>query len=107
MKEMGWIKEMDPTPFLPLDELSQARFQVEQNAREIQFIEWNQMFTDRTTRKMAHADFLALAETRLAAAREAGDERQIGWYSNYLNIVENRTEYESELVRLTLEMSAI
>ncbi|MBQ9099727.1 MAG: hypothetical protein IJY50_09910 [Clostridia bacterium] len=107
MKEMGWIEEMDSAPFLPLDELSQARFQVEQNAREIQFIEWNQMFTDRTTRKMAHADFLALAAERLASARAAGDERQIGWYSNYLNIVENRTEYESELVRLTLEMSAL
>ena len=106
MRDMGWIREIDPTPFLPLREDNQARFNVEQNAREIEFIEWNLMYGERKKRKMAHADFLALAEQRLAAAKEAGDQRQIWWYSNYLNIVENKPEYEAELVRMTLEMAA-
>ena len=105
MRDMGWISEIDPTPFLPLSEQNQARFNAEQQAREIEFIEWNLMYTDRTQREMTHADFIALAESRLAAAKEANDQRQIGWYSNYLNIVEKRTKYENELVRLTLEMS--
>ncbi|MBQ8356788.1 MAG: hypothetical protein IJX39_03160 [Clostridia bacterium] len=104
MKEMGWIEEIDPTPFLPMSEAAQARFDVEQLSREIEFIEWNQMYKDRVSRKMTHADFIALAEERLAAATEAGDERKIKWYSNYLAIVENRTEYEDELVRRTLNM---
>lgn len=105
MRDMGWIKEIDPTPFLPLRAENQARFNVEQSAREIEFIEWNQMYGERKKRKMTHADFLALAEERLAAAKEAGDQRQIGWYGNYLNIVENKAEYEAELVRITLEMA--
>ncbi len=105
MRDMGWIKEITPTPFLPMSEEAQARFDVEQMAREIEFIEWNQMFSERRKRKMTHADFLALAESRLAAAREANDQRQIGWYSNYLNIVENKLEYEEELVRRTMEMA--
>ena len=105
MRDMEWIREIDPTPFLPLSAENQARFDVEQNAREIQFIEWNQMYTERMKRKMTHANFIALAESRLAAARETGNQREIGWYSNYLNIVENKPDYETELVRLTLTMS--
>lgn len=104
LRTLGIIDAYDPTPFLPMSELAQARYDSEQNLREIHFIEWNQMYHDRTTRKMTHADFLALAESRLKAAREKNDTRQINWYSNYLNIVENRLEYESELVRLTLDM---
>lgn len=105
MRDLGWIDEIDPTPFYPLTEEHQARFNVEQLAREIEFIEWNQMYGERKKRKMTHADFIALAEERLATAKEAGDQRQIGWYSNYLNIVENRLDYETELVRLTLKMA--
>jgi hypothetical protein len=55
---------------------------------------------------MTHADFIALAEERLAAAKKAENQREIWWYSNYLNIVENKPEYEAELVRMTLEMAA-
>ena len=55
---------------------------------------------------MTHADFIALAEQRLAAAKEADNQREIWWYSNYLNIVENKADYEKELVRITLEMAA-
>ena len=105
MRELGWITEIDPTPFLPLSEQQQARFDAEQNAREIEFIEWNQMYGERMKRKMTHADFITLAENRLAAAREAGNQREVGWYSNYLSIVENKLDYETELVRLTLTMS--
>ena len=104
LRTLGLVDAYDPTPFLPMSDLAQARFDNEQNFREIHFIEWNQMYHDRTARKMTHADFLALAESRLATAREKNDTRQIAWYSNYLNIVENRLEYESELVRLTLDM---
>ena len=102
LKTLGFIQELDPTPFLPLNERAQARFDAEQLLREIYFIEWNQMYKDRMSRKMTHADFIVLAEQRLAAAKEAGDARQVSWYSNYLAIVENRTEYESDLVHRTL-----
>lgn len=104
LSELGLIDRIDPTPFLPLRDLAQARFDAEQKLREIYFIEWNQMYGERMSRKMTHADFLSLAETRLAAARQKGDETKIKWYSNYLATVENREEYESELVRLTLRM---
>ena len=63
------------------------------------------MYKERMSRKMTHADFIALAESRLAAAREADDQRRIGWYSNYLKIVENKLDYETALVPLTLEMA--
>lgn len=106
MRDMEWIREIDPTPFLPLSAENQARFDVEQKAREIEFIEWNLMYGERKKRKMTHADFIALAEERLSAAKETGDARQIGWYQNYLNIVENKQEYEGELVRRTLEMAS-
>lgn len=46
----------------------------------------------------------ALAESRLAAARETGDTRKITWYETYLATVESREEYESELVLRTLCM---
>ncbi len=105
MRDLGWISEIDPTPFLPLNEQHRARFDAEQGLREIHFIEWNQMYKERMSRKMTHADFIALAESRLAAAREADDQRQIGWYSNYLKIVENKLDYETALVQLTLEMA--
>ena len=55
---------------------------------------------------MTHADFLALAESKLSTAREKENATQIRWFSNYLAIVENRLEYEHELVRLTLKMAA-
>ena len=106
LRTMGMIEKYDPTPFLPLSELAQARFDAEQQLREIHFIEWNLMYTERTSRKMTHADFLALAESKLSAAREKENATQIRWFSNYLAIVENRLEYEHELVRLTLKMAA-
>ena len=106
LRTMGMIEEYDSTPFLPLSELAQARFDAEQQLREIHFIEWNLMYTERTSRKMTHADFLALAESKLSAAREKENATQIRWFSNYLAIVENRLEYEHELVRLTLKMAA-
>ena len=106
LRTMGMVEEYDPTPFLPLSELAQARFDAEQQLREIHFIEWNLMYTERTSRKMTHADFLALAESKLSAAREKENATQIRWFSNYLAIVENRLEYEHELVRLTLKMAA-
>ena len=106
LRTLGLIDEIDPTPFLPMNELAQARFDVEQQLREIYFIEWNQMYTERMSRKMTHADFLALAESKLTAARAKEDERQIRWFSNYLAIVDNRLEYENDLVRLTLKMAA-
>lgn len=105
MKEMGMIHEIDLTPFLPLSELEQARFNAEQNFLEIHFIEWNRMYSERISRHMTHADFINLAKSRLDAAEKAGDARQIQWYSHYLEIVENKWEYENELIRLTLEMA--
>ena len=105
LRTLGWIDTYDPTPFLPMSEEAQARYDVEQHLREIHFIEWNQMYGERTKRKMTHADFLSLAEKRLEKARTAGDERQIKWYETYLATVENREEYESELVWRTLRMA--
>lgn len=107
LKTLDFIDEIDPTPFLPMSEDAQARFDVDQKAREIEFIEWNQMYTDRTSRNMTHTDFVSLAESRLATARENGNEMQIKWYSNYLSIVDNRHIYEDELVRRTVEMAKI
>lgn len=104
MKTLGIIDEIDMTPFLPMSEAAQARYDAEQRLRELYFIEWNQMYGERMKRKMTHADFIALAESRLAAATEAGDERKISWYSYYLENIENKLEYEAELVRLTLNM---
>ena len=106
LRTLGPVENINPTPFLPMNKLAQARFDVEQQLREIYFIEWNQMYAERISHKMTHADFLALAESKLADAREKKDERQIQWFSNYLSIVENRLEYENELVRLTLQMAA-
>lgn len=104
LRALGLTDAYDPTPFLPMREEAQARYDVEQHLREIYFIEWNQMYGERKRRKMTHADFLALAESRLEKARAASDERQIRWYETYLATVENREEYESELVRRTLAM---
>lgn len=104
LRTLGLTDAYDPTPFLPMSEEAQARYDAEQHLREIYFIEWNQMYGERTKRKMTHADFRALAESRLEKARQTGDERQIKWYETYLATVENREEYESELVRLTLCM---
>lgn len=106
LKTLGFIDEIDPTPFLPMNEAAQARFDVDQKAREIEFIEWNQMYEMRKSLESSHADFVALAEQRLAAARENGNEMQIRWYSNYLSIVGNRQRYEDELVRRTVEMAS-
>lgn len=105
MKELGWIDEMDLTPFLPMNEVAQARFDIDQKLREIYFLEWNQMFSERVSRKMTHADFLALAEERLAAAKEANDETKIRWYTFFLAHFDNKLEYEEELVRRTMEMA--
>ncbi len=105
LKMIGWIDEIDATPFLPMDEEAQARFDVDQKAREIEFIEWNQMYGERTSRTMTHADFVALAEARLAAARECDNKMQIYWYSNYLSLVNDKEAFESELVRRTVEMA--
>ena len=106
LRTLGLIEKIDSTSFLPMDKLAQSRFDVEQQLREIHFIEWNQMYAERMSRKMTHADFLALAESKLADARAKKDERQAQWFSNYLSIVENRLEYENDLVRLTLQMAA-
>jgi len=106
LRTLGLIEKIDSTSFLPMDKLAQSRFDVEQQLREIYFIEWNQMYAERMSRKMTHADFLALAESKLADARAKKDERQAQWFSNYLSIVENRLEYENDLVRLTLQMAA-
>lgn len=104
MKELGFIDEIDPTPFLPMNEAAQARFDAEQRLRELHFVEWNLMYKERTSRAMTHADFIALAESRLAAAKKEKDERKIGWYGNYLANVEHKLEYENEVVRLTMNM---
>ncbi|MBQ8397712.1 MAG: SGNH/GDSL hydrolase family protein [Clostridia bacterium] len=104
MREMGWIDTIDLVGTYTFTAPNQARFTVEQKLREIYFIEWNLMYGERKKRKLTHADKLALAEARLAAAREKGSEREIGWYAGYLAEVENKEEYESELVRLTLTM---
>lgn len=105
LKTLGLIDAIDPTPFLPMNEDAQARFDVEQKAREIEFIEWNQMYEERKDLQKSHAELAALAKRRLAAARESGNEMQIRWYSNYLSIVGNRQLYEEELVRRTVEMA--
>lgn len=104
MREMGWIDTPDYAGVFTMQDANRARFTVEQKLREIYFIEWNLMYGERSKRRLTHADKIALAESRLAAAREKGDERVIGWYAGYLAEVENREEYESELVRLTLTM---
>ncbi len=104
MREMGWIDTIDLAGTYTFNAHNQARFDVEQKLRELYFIEWNLMYGERKKRKLTHADKIALAESRLAAAREKGDEREIGWYAGYLSEVENREAYESELVRLTLTM---
>ena len=105
LKTIGEIGEIDQAPFLPMDEAAQARFDVEQKAREIEFIEWNQMYEERKSLQKSHTELASLAEQRLAAAKESGNEMQIRWYSNYLSIVGNRQRYEDELVRRTMEMS--
>lgn len=107
MKELGWINKMDPTPFLPMNEQAQARFDIDQKVREIYFLEWNQMIGERIKRKMTHADFLALAEERLNTAKAEGDETKIRWYTFFLEHFENKSEYEEELVRRTMEMANI
>ena len=104
LKTLGYVKEIDPTPFLPMSEAEQALFDADQRLRELYFIEWNLMYGERKKREMTHADFIALAESRLAAAREVGDERQMKWYTYYLTNVEKKLEYEAEVMRLTLEM---
>ena len=106
LKTLGYTDRIDPTPFLPMREEAQARFDVEQKLREIHFIEWNLMYGERVRRKMTHADFLALAEERLGRAEEKKNATEIRWYSNYLDTVENRWEYEDELIRRTLQMAA-
>lgn len=106
MKTLGWIDSIDETPFLPLDEAAQARFDAEQRLREIYFIEWNLMYGERMKREMTHADFIALAQERLRSAEAEGDPRMIRWYSWYLEHVEKKLSYEDELVRLTLEYAA-
>ena len=106
LKTLGLIACTDPSPFLPMGEEAQARFDVEQQLREIHFIEWNLMYAERIRRKMTHADFLALAAERLQKAEQNGNATEIRWYSNYLRIVENRVAYEDELVRRTLRMAA-
>lgn len=104
LKTLGIVDEIDETPFLPMKEEAQARFDIEQKLREIHFIEWNLMYGERMRRNMTHTDFVALAEKRLADAEAAGDARQIAWYGNYLKLVDHRLEYEDELVRRTLLM---
>jgi lysophospholipase L1-like esterase len=104
LTSLGITDAFDPTPFLPMCEEAQARFDVEQKLREIYFIEWNLMYGERMRRPMTYADFVALAQTRLEAATAAGDARQISWYSNYLRLVDHRLSYEEELVRRTLNM---
>ena len=106
LKTLGLIERTDAAPFLPMSEEAQARFDVEQQLREIHFIEWNLMYGERMRRKMTHADFLALAAERLQNAEQKGKDTEIRWYSNYLRIVGNRVEYEDELVRRTLRMAA-
>ena len=103
LKTLGLIDEIDESPFLPLDAGAQARFDAEQRLRELYFIEWNLMYGERMKREMTHADFIALAEKRLLDARAAGDQRQINWYTWYLDHVEQKLAYEHDLVRLTLE----
>lgn len=105
MKELGWIDEMDPTPFLPMNEQAQARFDIDQRLREIYFLEWNQMFSHRSNPEITHADMRALAEERLAAAKETSDETKIRWYTYYLENVEHKLTYEAELVKRTMEMA--
>ena len=104
MRQMGIIDTVDFAGTYPFAPGNQARFDVEQKLREITFIEWNLMYTERKKRFMTHADKLALAEARLAAAREQDNANGIRWYSYYLAEVENKEVYESELVRLTLTM---
>ena len=87
-----------------MGEANRARFDIEQKLREIYFIEWNLMYVERKKRCMTYADRLALAEARLAAARAADFANGIRWYSYYLAEAENKEQYESELVRLTLTM---
>ena len=106
MKEMGWIDEMDlATPFLPMSEEAQARFDIDQRVRELYFIEWNQMFACRSDPSKTHADLLALAAERLATAKEEQDETKIRWYSFFLEHFDKRWQYEKEVVRLTMEMA--
>lgn len=106
LRTLGLTDRYDPTPFLPMSEEAQTRHNVDQQLREIHFIEWNLMYTERTSRHMTYADFRTLAEQRLAAAREAENATQLRWFNNYLKIADNRLEYENDLVRMTLRMAA-
>lgn len=102
LKTLGYIDEIDDTPFLPMDDAAQARFDAEQRLRELYFIEWNLMYGERMRRQMTHADFIALAESRLREAEAQNDTTKIRWYRYYLDHIEEKPQYEDDIVRLTL-----
>ena len=93
LKTLGFIDEIDDTPFLPMDDAAQARFDAEQRLRELYFIEWNLMYSERMRRQMTHADFLALAESRLRDAEAQKDATKIRWYKYYLHQIEKKPQY--------------
>jgi len=101
LKETGVINETDGTPFRITDETAIKRFENEFALRMIAFVEWNRMYADRMKRDMKYNDFIELAKNRLDEAIANSDARGMIWYNMYLNDIENRQKFESELVRLT------
>lgn len=105
LKALGYISEINYSPYTLPDGDAMERFTIEAKLRLLYFVEWNQMYGERTKYPMGHTALRELAIERLAKAQVENDATRIRWYGNYLATIDHWEEYERELVRLTMEMA--
>lgn len=105
LQAMGYTTALDTAPYkLPAGE-AEERYATETKLRFLHFVEWNQMYAERTKYPMGHTALRTLASERLEKAQVENDATRIRWYGVYLDTIDHWEEYERELVRLTMEMA--
>lgn len=104
LRALGYTDTLDDHPYtLPTAE-AEERFEVERRLRHLYFVEWNQMYDQRTKYPMGHPVLRALAKERYDHSVAGGDERGIHWYGTYLNDIDAWEQFEATLVCMTLRM---
>ncbi len=83
----------------------EERYKIEKTLTALWLVEYCFFHGLRTKSGATLAERIGTAKERLEKAKEAANEKEISWYSNYLNNIENMEGLESEYIRLTLEIA--
>ena len=83
----------------------EERREVEKKLSTLMLVEYCFFYGLRMKSDATLAERIETAKERLEKSKEAANEKEIGWYSNYIENIEKKEWLESEYVRLTLEIA--